>query len=138
MEPQNKLVWSDKYSVDVALIDDQHKMLFTIINELIDTIASGPTDAKLNDIITRLVQHKMEHFATEEKYFKEFNYEKTDEHVSKHRSFNGSIENIQKKYAQDVPAFAFALVDFLENWLVDHLLTIDQQYKECFKSHGLK
>jgi hemerythrin len=29
-------------------------------------------------------------------------------------------------------------MDFLEDWLIDHLMTVDQEYETCFKNHGLK
>jgi len=42
-----KLVWEQKYSVGVEIIDKQHQMMFDTINLLIDTINSGPTEKKL-------------------------------------------------------------------------------------------
>ena len=75
---------------------------------------------------------------TEEKYFKEFNYAGADEHIAKHKEFSENLAILQKKHEGDTLAFAFALVDFLEDWLINHLMTVDQQYKQCFKEHGLK
>lgn len=138
MENIKKLVWEEKYSVGVKLIDEQHQMMFSTINELMEAINTKPTKEKLNGIINQLVQYKKFHFATEERYFKEFNYEKTDEHITKHQEFNQKLTQIQTKYSEDVLAFAFALVNFLEDWLVEHLMTADQEYKACFKANGLE
>ena len=38
----------------------------------------------------------------------------------------------------DVIALAFGLIDFLEDWFLDHLANEDQKYAQCFKAHGLK
>ncbi len=138
MEMGKKLEWDDKYSVGVELIDEQHKAMFTTINLLIDTINTGPEKEKIGEIIGNLVAYKKFHFETEEKYFKEFNYENAEEHIAKHREFTAKLEEIQAKCGDDIFALAFELVDFLEDWLIDHLLTIDQQYKQCFAEHGLK
>ena len=135
---QKKLEWNDKYSVGVELIDDQHKIMFATINELIDAIDTTPTKEKLVAIIEQLVNYKKFHFATEEKYFAEFNYEKSDDHIAKHRMFNEKLAEVQSKCGDDVILLAFELVDFLEDWLVDHLMTADQEYKACFQAHGLK
>jgi len=132
------LEWEAKYSVEVAEIDEQHKAMFATINLLIDAIGASPTKEKLSEIIARLVQYKRFHFETEENYFKKFNYEGTAEHVKKHHEFNVKLEEVQKKCGDDVLMLAYELIDFLEDWLINHLMTVDQEYKECFKAHGLK
>ncbi len=138
METKKKLEWDDKYSVEVEEIDNQHKLMFKTINELIDAIYTTPTKEKLEPIIEQLINYKKYHFATEEKYFIEFNYEKKDDHIAKHRLFTKRLEELQGEAGEDQLTFAFKLVDFLEDWLIDHLMTVDQEYKACFKAHGLK
>jgi len=132
------LEWKDKYSVGVELIDDQHKKMVAVINQLIEVISSAPDKEKIAEIIKQLVEYKQFHFDTEEKYFKEFNYEEAEEHIAKHREFTVKLGKLQEEFGDDLMGFSFALVDFLEDWLVDHLLTMDQKYVECFASHGLK
>ena len=144
MNNNKKIEWEDRLSVGIKLIDDQHKNLFATINELIDIInviskaEKSATEKKLDGIINQLMAYKRFHFATEERYFKEFNYEKADDHIFKHQSFDKKIDDIRKKNESDVFSFAFELVDFMEDWLIGHLMTTDQEYKECFKVHGLK
>ena len=45
---------------------------------------------------------------------------------------------MRERNKDDVTALAFELVDYLEDWLIDHLQTKDQEYKQCFLEHGLK
>jgi len=132
------LEWDPKYSVGVEMIDNQHKKMFGMINDLVGIINTVPTAEKLQPIIRELVIYKQAHFATEEKYFREFNYEGTAEHEDAHRKFNDKVEEITKKYGEDVIPFTFELIDFLEDWLVTHLMGLDQKYKKCFQEHGLK
>ena len=134
----SKLIWEDKYSVGVAEIDHQHERMFTVINELLDAINTNTAPAHLGNIIESLVKYKIFHFATEEKYFKEFNYEGTEDHIQKHHEFNDKLEALKLKYPEYSMEFAFALVDFLEDWLIGHLMTVDRKYMTCFKEHGLK
>jgi len=138
MEKLNKLEWEEAYSVGVALIDEQHKMLIATINELLDVIDTKPTKEKTDSVINKLIQYKQFHFATEEKYFKEFNYKKTDEHIAKHRLFTKKITEIQNRSTDNYVALVYELIDFLENWFVDHLLHVDHEYIECFHQHGLR
>ena len=67
-----KLEWEEKYSVGVLEIDTQHKKLFATINELIDIIGGHFEQLAINKVVSELLDYKKFHFATEEKYFKEF------------------------------------------------------------------
>ena len=133
-----KLLWDEKYSVGVEQIDNQHKQIFAMINELFDTINTNTPAERLGDIVEALIKYKTFHFATEEDYFKKFNYEETAQHTEKHREFSEKLTALRRKYPEYTMNFAFELIDFLENWLIDHLIAVDQKYKECFHSHGLK
>ncbi|MDD2766955.1 MAG: bacteriohemerythrin [Candidatus Moranbacteria bacterium] len=133
-----KLEWNEKYSVGVELIDNQHKVMFATINDLIDAIDATPTKEVLRSIIDKLVEYKRFHFVTEEKYFREFAYAGTEDHIAKHQMFDTMLTKLQEESGDDTIMLAFGLVDFLEDWLVNHLMTADQAYKECFMKHGLK
>ncbi|MCX6757105.1 MAG: bacteriohemerythrin [Candidatus Nomurabacteria bacterium] len=133
-----KLEWEEKYSVGVEELDDQHKRMFATINKLMEIINSGKTEEDLGSIIESLINYKIFHFATEEKYFKEFNYEGAEEHIQKHQEFNTKLISLKEKYPTYTIEFAFDLVNFLEDWLIGHLMITDRKYIECFHEHGLK
>lgn len=135
---QKKLVWKDEYSVNVVEIDNQHKNLFEIINNLIEILNSTPKKEEVADIINKIVEYKIAHFGTEEKYFNLFNYEGSAKHIDSHKKFNEKLQEVQASYKEDTIGFAFALVNFLEDWLINHLMYMDQEYKKCFNEHGLK
>lgn len=134
----NKLIWDDKYSVGVQIIDNQHKEMFKTINELIETLEGMPTKEQVDKIIESLIAYKKFHFATEEKYFQEFGYEGGADHIEKHKDFSLKLEKLMVESNGDSVDLAFKLVDFLEDWLIDHLMVTDQKYVSCFKSHGLQ
>ena len=131
------LEWEEKYSVGVKLIDDQHKKMFATINELIAILNTKPTNDQVSEIIKSLIEYKKYHFATEEKYFAEFGYEGAEEHKEKHALFSARLEEMTARNGEDSVSLAFELVDFLEDWLIDHLMVIDRKYIPCFKEHGL-
>ncbi|MBN1779148.1 MAG: hemerythrin family protein [Candidatus Buchananbacteria bacterium] len=132
-----KLEWKSEYSVNVKEIDEQHKQLFKIFNELVGFLDIGLDQEKIKKIISDIVNFKKEHFATEEKYFHLFNFSGTAEHEQRHRMFDDKIKEISGEYQDDVFGLGFALVDFLGDWLISHLMDMDQKYKECFNEHGL-
>lgn len=132
------LIWDDKYCI-TSEIDEQHKHLFNIINELIGIIDSPQTkEEDIAKITADLLAYKTMHFGTEEKYFHQFNFAGTAEHEQAHLWFNQRVNELRKTNQGNARVFAFELVDFLEDWLIKHLMNMDQQYKKCFNDHGLR
>jgi hemerythrin len=138
MTNQGLLTWKEEYSVGVVEIDEQHKALFKTINELVFEIDSLPDKKKVEQLVSEIEKYKFDHFATEERYFEEFGYSERDMHIKAHRQFNEVFDAMKVKYGEDYVGLAFVLTDFLEDWLITHLLSVDRRYIECFKSHGLK
>jgi hemerythrin len=135
---REKLIWLDKYSVYVEEIDNQHKKLIEIINNLLDALQAKKRDEQLVLIMNQIFVYKTNHFNTEEKYFHLFNFAGAAEHELAHQYFRNKIREIQERNLQNTMNLAFELVDFLEDWLIDHMLSMDQKYVKCFKDHGLK
>lgn len=129
--------WTSDYKLGIKIIDLQHKRFIGILNMLYEAIHTFNTKEKIPEIFEKLRQYIILHFATEEKYFDAFAYEDSQEHKNKHKEFIQHIESLQKDTKQDAMGVSFKLVDFLEDWLVDHLNTLDKKYVECFHSHGL-
>ena len=137
MPTANPLAWKDEYSVGVVEIDTQHKQLFSIINDLATLINTSPSKESIGTIVNQILEYKKEHFATEEKYFEQFQYDGAAEHIRQHQLFTKTITSLVEKYKDDSLTFAFALVDYLEDWLISHLQTYDRKYVICFQEHGL-
>ncbi|MFZ3015946.1 MAG: bacteriohemerythrin [Minisyncoccia bacterium] len=133
-----KLEWKKEYSVEVEEIDNQHKHLFVIMNELLNLINNNNTKKESGDIVKSLIEYKIAHFETEEKYFKEFNYDDAEDHIRKHKEFSETLEIIGMKYPKNSAEYIFSLVDFLEDWLIGHIMVTDHKYIKCFHDHGLK
>jgi hemerythrin-like metal-binding protein len=134
---REELVWEEDYSVNVKEIDEQHKHLFVIINQLVDVINDVPREGTILPIVNEIIAYKAAHFGTEDKYFHQFNFEGTLEHEKVHQGFGQKIKELQAANEGDVIALAFDLVDFLEDWLIGHLMNMDKKYIKCFNEHGL-
>lgn len=131
------LVWKDEYSVGVSMIDAQHQMFIGIINELYAAITSKKEKDVLDGIFSQLVSYTQFHFQTEERYFDEFDYEGAEEHKAAHKKLVDQVLELQVKKT-DLTENPFELMDFLEDWLIDHIIGMDKLYGPCFNEHGLK
>jgi hemerythrin-like metal-binding protein len=135
---RERFVWKDEYSVNVHEIDEQHKQILEIINHLMDIISELPKkEEDIKNVIHDLVVYKTNHFATEDKYFHRFNYEGTVEHKIAHKRFDEKMDTLARKYKKDAVGHAFALIDFLEDWFISHIMRTDHKYITFFNEHGL-
>ncbi len=131
------ITWDDSISVNIAIIDAQHKRMIDIINKMHEAMKKGEGKNVIIDILNELAQYKKMHFATEEKYFKNFNYENTETHMYEHIKFGEKIEEFKTKLEQG-ESITIELLEFVKNWLTHHIKEVDKKYIKCFNEHGLK
>jgi hemerythrin len=127
-------IWKEDYGVNVKQIDDQHKIFLGIMDKC---YAATKKKKDIRKIIGELIDYAELHFKTEEKYFDEFHYNEASEHKKAHQELRDKIKFITSKDNVDSTQLALELLDFLEDWLVDHLANVDKKYSRCFNEHGL-
>jgi hemerythrin len=132
------LTWEQKHSVGVQELDDQHKQLFAIVNNLYDAMHASKDLATLNAILKDMDDYAHYHFATEEKYFDIFNFAEKESHIAQHRAFDKKTEDFIKMNKLGNLTLSFEVLDFLEDWWLGHINNVDKKYTKCFNEHGLK
>ena len=129
--------WSDKYSVGIEIIDEQHKELFNILDNCYELLLKNKDDDKYDKIITILEELKnytIYHFKTEEEFMKKNGYSKFLSHKFAHDAFIEqikefdlySIDTDQKKSIND-------LLDIVSNWIKFHILETDKNIHKYLK-----
>lgn len=131
-----KIIWQPSYSVGVKLIDAQHKKLFSILNDLEDGINDSDRSSLENTIFDLKAYVKF-HFGQEEKYFKQFNYEDAPAHLQQHSLYVEKINELHARYLKNETNIAAELVEFLDDWILNHIQIIDKKYTKCFNDNGL-
>lgn len=135
------ITWKPEYSVDVKIIDLQHQRLFAILNTLYDAIHGKANDkASMPIIESTLLDLKTYvdfHFAEEEKFFKKFQYEKIAEHTAQHHVYAEKINELHGRYSSGETDMEGEIIDFLDEWILNHINIADKQYTQCFHEHGL-
>jgi hemerythrin len=129
--------WKDAYSVSVIEIDSQHKVIIEMLNELYDSFMKKEHELKLGEILSRLSDYAIYHFETEEKYFSRFSYSKRTAHIKEHNDFTEKIKVFRKEFDKNSSALTYKLINFLREWLMNHILVSDKDYVKCFKENGL-
>jgi hemerythrin len=95
-------------------------------------------DAAVSNILTELVDYADYHFTTEERYFREFDYDKTESHVETHNDYRERVKEMKEDYEAGKKDEVLAdLSDFLNGWWTWHINHSDKEYTQCFHDHGL-
>ncbi len=120
--------WTDQYSVGIGEMDEQHKVIFDIINELFDSLREG-NDSDVLGIINRLQQYTQEHFAEEEQMLEEAKNPELVWQREEHLEFEKKVEEFKQKAAKEsLLPLEKELSRFLMTWWNKHILDGDKKY----------
>jgi hemerythrin len=122
--------WDNRYSVGIPLIDDQHKELIRLTNELYKSCLAGEETAKTNFMaaVKGTVDYVKYHFGVEEKLLQNVKYPEFAEHKKAHEEFVkhilGEVQDFQdgKKFVPNV------FVRYLKDWILSHIAVADRKY----------
>jgi hemerythrin len=135
---QSFFPWKEEYSVNVEEIDIQHKKIIQMLNDLYSAFMRKEHQQTLGKIIEELKNYAVYHFATEEKYFKQFKFTGKFEHINEHEKFKEKVNLFSEEFQRNNSALTFSVINFLKEWLNKHILVDDKKYKQCFSENGLK
>jgi len=130
--------WSNSLSVNIAQLDDQHKKLVAMVNELHRAMKLKKSNSVIGSILDRLADYTVSHFGTEEKLFARYGYPEEKAHVEIHRKLVAQVVDIQKKFKAGEAMVSMELMTFLKDWLVNHIQGTDKKYSSFLRGHGVK
>jgi len=129
--------WTTDLSVSVSEIDEQHKKLIALINKLHDAMRAGQGKQALEGTLQELAAYTVYHFQTEEKYMEQFKYPRLPSHKAEHAAFVKKVTDFQKEFAENRLGLSLELMNFLKDWVNNHIKETDKQYSAAFRAGGL-
>jgi len=132
------LDWRNDYSVGIASIDEQHKKLVGLLNDLFDSMSSGKGKEALNTVLTSLIQYTQYHFKTEEDLMKLHRYPEYEEHKQKHDKLAEHVVNLKKQFSAGQITSPVQITNFLKDWLSKHIMGTDMKYGPFLRAKGVK
>ncbi|MGF1643247.1 MAG: bacteriohemerythrin [Thiotrichales bacterium] len=134
-----KLVeWSDEYSVGIEEIDEQHKVLVDLLNQMHDAIHQRRGREVTDGILARLGEYTKVHFAVEECLMRLFDYSGYEAHKHEHEQLIAELNQLVEKLKAKNQSISFELLHFLKLWLVKHIQESDREYTAHFISKGVR
>ena len=131
------IIWSDKFSVNVKAIDAQHKKLVELLNTVHDAMKEGRGREVIGETLDGLVDYTKVHFATEEKLLGNNDYPFFQGHKKIHDDMIKEVELLRLRYESGETMLSVDVMQFLKNWLTDHIMGTDRNYSHFLNSKGI-
>ena len=128
--------WSERMSVGVPQIDADHRTLVGLINHLHRSIGDDEEYATLGSVLKALEKYAAHHFAREERMMAAARYPALATHTRGHTRLAQEVRTLKERYDRDRTAVrAKDCLDFLHKWLIDHICSIDMDYRAWVVGH---
>lgn len=129
--------WSERFSVNIKEIDEQHKKLVDLFNYLYDTKETNKEKEVISEILNELKDYINTHFKSEEELIKRHEYPEYEAHKSKHDELVERVASMQKKYLDGDTHIVSSVSLLLTDWLLRHINMEDKKYAEFLNAKGV-
>ncbi len=119
--------WSDKYDLHVDSMNNEHKILISLMNRLHRQNGEGASRAELATTLDELADFTVKHFSDEERYMESIEYPGLHTHKIIHKDLVSTL--LDHKAAFDSGGeLTSEFFQFLKLWLSAHIRGIDMKY----------
>ncbi len=131
--------WDDEYSVNIPVLDEQHRKLIEIINKasMVVEISSNSLKSVL-EILDEMTEYALKHFKEEEHYMEKFHFTGYQAHKNEHINFINIVLDYKNRAVYGDYQIASKTLEYLVQWYVNHIQVTDKEYIDFFKENGLK
>ena len=136
------MMWKDKYSIGIELIDEQHKELFKRVSDFLQTVESKDSWEdkleKVKETMAFMQEYVIVHFDDEEAYQEQIGYPDIENHKIAHFKFKEGVNDYVRIFEEEgfneekIQEFGGKLMA----WLIMHVGKMDQMIGEYAKSKG--
>jgi diguanylate cyclase (GGDEF)-like protein/hemerythrin-like metal-binding protein/PAS domain S-box-containing protein len=129
-EPAEVLTWSPQFETGIAVIDEQHRQLCRLLNELARHLVQHSDVPTITGLFEQLSAYAATHFRTEEAVWARHlsGDAWTQAHQQSHDGFLDSVAELMRAdRLKPIHAVLVEVSSFLAHWLVVHILDEDKR-----------
>jgi len=132
------LEWDDSFLTGIALFDQQHRQLCDMVNELYISMQQKRSKEMTGAILDKLIAYTATHFAAEEAAFAKTNFPEDAEHRKHHAKLVEQALDLQSKFNSGEAVLTQSVIEFLQDWLINHIKGVDKRYGAYLNKHGIR
>jgi hemerythrin len=130
--------WNSRLRLDLATIDQQHRELVGMINDLDHAMGAGLDRAGVDGILSSLEAYSHYHFGLEESLLETHKYPGIEGHRSEHQAFVRNLSEFRVAHRQGHVDVSLGVMAFLSHWLHEHICGTDRGYAPFLIARGVK
>jgi hemerythrin-like metal-binding protein len=138
LSQKSYLEWKDEYSVGIDSIDRQHRRLVNLINQLHTAVTYSTGEEFEREALDELVDYTKTHFSYEEDLMKQNGYPDFDAHKAQHVEMIRKVDEVLAEYEKDQDTAMNNALNYLSDWLINHINGTDKQYSSFLVGKGVK
>lgn len=119
--------WDDNLSVGIDVIDEHHRYLFDLINDLFEVVANKRGAREVARLIKALDAYAKIHFRAEEQMMTHYGYRQIDRQLDQHHAFEEKIREFYEELHDNPFVAQFDVLSYMRDWLIHHILVEDRQ-----------
>jgi len=119
--------WNDTLKTGHARMDDDHRELADLFNQLRDAVESGAGKPACARIFDKVIAHSKAHFELEQRLMAQHRYPKAEQHAAEHAMLMRQARDYRERFDLDSAASRLDLMLFAEVWLAFHILFSDKE-----------
>lgn len=128
--------WDASIQFDVEQVDKQHHHLVDLVNKLHRAMRNRQGKVVMGSILNELATYTVNHFADEERMMQEAGFKNLVEHRKEHEKLVQSVVDFKKQFEEGRATVSLDLMNFLSDWLINHIKKVDRAYVSDLKKHG--
>lgn len=125
--------WNSRLVTGIDKVDDQHRELVRLINELHRAMTMKAGAAEAGRILDELANYTVYHFNFEEELFDRHGYPASEGHKIKHRDLVAKVNEFREEFKKGRAGLSMDLMNFLVDWLRTHIRQTDMAYVPFLK-----
>jgi len=130
------LTWDSAYSVGVRSMDSQHTTLFDMLNDLHAAMMKGQAKGVTGQLLQKLLEYTQQHFSAEEAMMAATKYPGLGRHHELHAALTRQVKEFADRYERGESTLNVHLLNFLRDWLTNHIQKEDREYGPWLNQHG--
>lgn len=130
--------WTPELSVSVEEFDSQHQVLIGLIQKLYGAMENGEGDGVSTQIVKELIDYTDYHFAVEEENFRIYGYPDAEAHIAEHQTLLKKARELYQGLEQGRTVLSNEILDFLQDWVMNHIMKTDVKYAGFFKNRKIQ
>jgi hemerythrin-like metal-binding protein len=117
-------------------MDSEHTVLFGILNDLHEAMMKGRAQSIVGQLLHKLANYAGEHFTAEEALLQKAGYPDLAQHRILHRDLTKEVGEFVSRYERGESTLNLKLLNFLRDWLTNHIEKVDHKYGDWINEHG--